>query len=934
MIVLAGLNPRTAKAQGGTRIAALQVISGLFEEPKLSKQLASWAFDVVQLCQRALKSSGAGEPTYRIAAVETACSAAVASRLAFLKARSIDVDSSAALLLKSALEDRAIIEMVKLLKVGVQDKVPEVRSAAARLACLIAPMSIHVNVKSSNSSSDAAAATPTTSLEDVMTLAFKNLDDESTEVAGRWAEALARCMSTAIEYQNQTGSSESDGAGPKTSGPGTAARGIRKGVLPASACNTLPKALKYLVSVFVKVGGEWTAPRAGGNFSAGGRAVRTGFARAIIHMLRLQFAIQALGDGRSLSYRETILIILSMVGSDMESQLHDRNKNSLPPEYLDATTIVTPRVTAASSSASTVQSGRVLFNQGPKVAPADACVARSLTSLVFREGLSELVPETTQLAILHDLINLCSNKQNALKGDQFQVLLIEMSHLFSALGEATASSLEDVLGAMKAALKHPNHGVRHEAAVACAAITSAFPSEGYMLVRELMELLQMQHAELMSTASSQSTSQSPTSLGAGRFRFGRSPQIKNEGKSDETLNSQYAIHGMSLAICMIIRDLPSLPGGMPLDMMSDIMSVGEVLVSAITNEALKESTPSGTCTCVRAGFGIISGALTTGPSAVSDHIAGIFGLWHKVTNASLTTKKFTYEHEMICVEAMLTSIVAFLKYCSELLLSIPDALSRTSLLLENLLPLFYGKGRLGSLPKNPLAASLLESAKASILEAFSWLPPGSYPMIADSVFGFAAFQIQTAITNDVSCSLLSSLISKEDSVLDAVSFSRSSRHGQTGGAKDLTTDITTRTAEHTEHGERESAFSSLGKPSKKATNNIGGQVYIGSEALALLANESNSQPPTVLHEVGTWRMPVDPASSSSVRLIDAAIQTFAATFGLKSGKDQQNAVDILQSLLPPNYFQSSRSEQDRKNKVRHLLYLESFRHTLLYYRII
>jgi hypothetical protein len=368
---------------------------------------------------------------------------------------------------------------------------------------------------------------------------------------------------------------------------------------------------------------------------------------------------------------------------------------------------------------------------------------------------------------------------------------------------------------------------------------------------------------------------------------------------------------------MIIRDLPTLSGGMPLDMIDDVISVSEIFINTIANETLKNSSPSGVCTCVRAGLGILSGVLTIGPKAVANHIAGIFGIWQKVSKATPANKNFTAEHEMICLEAMLTSIVTFLKFCSELLLSIPDALSRTSLLLESILPLFFEKGRLGALPNNPLAVSRLESAKASILEAFAWMPPGSYPMVADSVFGFAAFHIQAAIANDVPCSLLPSLISKEDTILDAVPFSMSSRLGQTGGAMDLETDITTRTSFAAEHGDRESAFSCLGKPGKSPTSSMDRQLYVGSEALALLINASKSQPPTVLHEVGTWRMPVDPSSSPPIRLVDAAIQTFAATFGLKSGKDQQNAVAILQSLLPPTYFQNIRLEQDRSGKVSH-----------------
>ncbi|KAL3915111.1 MAG: hypothetical protein SGILL_005800, partial [Bacillariaceae sp.] len=303
--------------------------------------------------------------------------------------------------------------------------------------------------------------------------------------------------------------------------------------------------------------------------------------------------IQALGDGRALSYKEAILIILSMVGSDMEAQLNPTDRPAPIAEQLDVTTVVTSGVAAAAA-------------------------------------------------------------------------------------------------AMASQANQP---------------------------------------------------------GRALFRFGRNAPTK-EVKYDDSLKHQCAIHGMSLSVSLILRDLPSLPGGLPRDIVDALMSV-----------------------------------------ANTDH----------------RSKRFTKDHEMMCVEALLTSVVGFLRYCSELLLSIPDALSRVSIILENLLPVFFGKGKFAAKPANPIAAARLESAKASLLEAFAWLPPGSYPMVADSVFGFAAFHIQSSIQNDVVCSILPSLISKEDEILDAVSFSRATRLGQVGGAKDLESDIIAVSSEFSFPGDRESA---------------------------------------------------------------------------------------------------------------------------------
>jgi hypothetical protein len=191
-------------------------------------------------------------------------------------------------------------------------------------------------------------------------------------------------------------------------------------------------------------------------------------------------------------------------------------------------------------------------------------------------------------------------------------------------------------------------------------------------------------------------------------------------------------------------------------------------------------------------------------------------------------------------------------------------------------------------------------------------------MIADSVFGFAASHIQLAIQNDVTCSILPSLISKEDAILDAISFDRANRVGQVGGARDLGRDIIALTSEVAHHGDRESAFLFLGK--RNQSNEHEGESFLGSEVLALLDCDKNDKPVTVLHQCGTWSKPVDPSCATRIRLVDAAVQAFASTFALRSGKEQQKAMDILQSLLPPLYFQNGRNasstDQDRTRKVR------------------
>ena len=150
MVAVAGTNPKSGKAAGGIRITALQVIGGLFTNDKLITKLAPWALDIMQLCHRSLRSSGNGEPTFRITAVQTACCVATACRQASLKSRPLAASRSLAI--AGAMEDRAIVETTRLLRHAVTDKFSEVRGAAANLCAIMAPMLLYSGTMAKTSS--------------------------------------------------------------------------------------------------------------------------------------------------------------------------------------------------------------------------------------------------------------------------------------------------------------------------------------------------------------------------------------------------------------------------------------------------------------------------------------------------------------------------------------------------------------------------------------------------------------------------------------------------------------------------------------------------------------------------------------------------------------------------------------------------------------
>ena len=649
--------------------------------------------------------------------------------------------------------------------------------------------------------------------------------------------------------------------------------------------------LQTLTEQYVKAGGELAASRMGGSFSTGGRAVRVGWTLVIVHVLKWWTKHEA---------EETLVIkqVMELLGEDMDRSLK-------PPQ--------------SGSEGSTLFGGRSWSR-------ADAALVRMSVNRVLREGLSEQLSETRQLSLLKDLIAMLpvEDKPSTRNANQLQVALIEISHLVATLGEACASCLDELDSALDSSLCHSDPGVRHEASIACCSVAASFPERGRSRLTKGISELQVQHTQLVTVtslkAANQKGSESPA---GGGLRMFRRQGLKEEDKSTP---SQSAIHGLSLVVSSLLRDLPRVPGGLDAATIASVLPVVEVLVATQFQDNLCKANPAAVCTCVRGGFTLISGLLSAGPAAVEEHMPLIFAAWKKsVDSARKETKGKHLEarHDLFCMDAALSSVVVFLKYCSELLLTVPEALTHVTVLLEDSLPLVLPDGRFGCLQMTLPVVARLETARASALEAFAWLPSGTFPMVADTVFSFAAGIIQSSVEEEVTCSILNELVSKEDALLDARTFSTAQSFGQVGGHFDTEETMALLLGEASHHGERESVLHLLhGDPS--ATLDTKRMHFRGSVLLASAVGDEQRKPPTPLHEVGTWRRPFDPSSSSKVRLVDAAIQAFSATFGLKSGKEQQSVMDMLESLVPPFLTQLARTigvnatlvEQDRRSKAK------------------
>ena len=142
---------------------------------------------------------------------------------------------------------------------------------------------------------------------------------------------------------------------------------------------------------------------------------------------------------------------------------------------------------------------------------------------------------------------------------------------------------------------------------------------------------------------------------------------------------------------------------------------------------------------------MISSALTIGPHAILNHVELLFHLWDQSTNAiSSPNTSMNKFQQLNCLEAFLSSVVVFLRSCSNFLLDVPYALNRSTIILEKVLEAVSTGGAFSNKPKSDSGIFLWKNVQSLTMEAFCWLPPGSFPLAVEKLFSFTIEQIKVS----------------------------------------------------------------------------------------------------------------------------------------------------------------------------------------------
>jgi hypothetical protein len=390
MMDIANLNPRSKLASGGVRHAALEVIQRICTlNIEMAKRSAPYAWEILQCCHRGLMSGGVGEPAHRAQCVKVGCGLLIGCR------RASKAGEEETFMVPGALEERAALEAIKFMKRATSDKYPEVRMAAAIFAGLLAPMLIR-NV-SMAVRKDGEGVSPLAWLEEVTQVAMRNLDDESAGVATAWAQSLARCLCASAEYGKSLRDAQSEDQANKRSadvddedvatdnnnldfaGKFKAFSESRRAAAATSVCSSALATVKFLVSHFVKCGGEG-ANKCGGSFSVGGRASRIGYSATLTEFLRLQ---AAKGE---FSLAEALPSVLDMVGASFEAQVN-RAEHKKTPSLADTDLYAPSSPYSSPEKKAPTTISAAFLNKGSKASSSDSTIGRSVQSFSINDCL-------------------------------------------------------------------------------------------------------------------------------------------------------------------------------------------------------------------------------------------------------------------------------------------------------------------------------------------------------------------------------------------------------------------------------------------------------------------------------------------------------------------------------------------------------------------
>ncbi|CAH0477074.1 unnamed protein product [Peronospora belbahrii] len=401
------------------------------------------------------------------------------------------------------------------------------------------------------------------------------------------------------------------------------------------------------------------------------------------------------------------------------------------------------------------------------LALGDMTRARNAVGFVLRYGLSGCLTERQQEALLGVYLHRLQSKAQAPGPNHHKLLstLVEMSHLFHSMGEASLTHALDASDVLQGLICHEKQSVRFQAAVALASLVTAIPYRLKSVLTSCLHGLRDTAGNLMRGGSDVKSARKSGS--AKKAENGQS-----EGREMQSKSNLYAIQGRSVAIAHILRAYTlTAKGGISQTIMDEIYVISEELVES---QFLNECADSVWLTCTRAGWTLVGSLVTmNGEQWLKANLEKLLSLWLK--SSVLHSRETSLE--LLRIEAAVIALSSFLSNCLKLAM---DCDNDINILANHVLHVYL------TATQNTLSKPLKRRGEIAryrlmgwIMNCFSMLPPiysDSYITLLDMVAEFTTAQALTNLRHSslvpAKSTYLQSVLSPEDDTLDIVTLSR------------------------------------------------------------------------------------------------------------------------------------------------------------------
>ncbi|DBA03170.1 TPA: hypothetical protein N0F65_003890 [Lagenidium giganteum] len=437
------------------------------------------------------------------------------------------------------------VEALKIVSKTFQDKTPEVRAKAADLLHSIARFTSTLSSASASSShgsaSSASAAAGSVTLEAVMQIALKGMDDTSLDARRAYATVV----------------------------------GV---VLAKFAMSSSEDASASMASVLAARNGDDDDGRPSDQ-EQGGQKSKLSFKLGGMHV-----------PGLSLSRRKTVVVSFSNIASVVmylreilttKYLVGTQNNGGMLASYAIALCGMferLPRDAMNESQLSEVLEAVLSILDHP-FALGDLSRARNAACFVLRNGLNSCLMERQREALCGVYLKTLRDE---MEGNHHKLLsvLVEVSHVFQSRGEAAVVYAQDATSTLQALLAHEKQSVRFQSAVAMASLMTAVPYRLKSVLDESIKKLRETTAILLHDSAASDAS--------------------GQEKSKTHL---YLVQGQSSAISHIVRALKIQgSGGLSHAVLGSVL---ELAVELIKSQFVETHADSVWLTCTRAGWNLL-----------------------------------------------------------------------------------------------------------------------------------------------------------------------------------------------------------------------------------------------------------------------------------------------------------------------------------------